>query len=149
MKYVPTRRSNVFFKAASLLHALVLGCSLAATSPSFSAVTESAGQPPFPVSAELRQEIEAYRLCARLNLPSDFNRVKDAASAATVALDRCRRHRFAVAGQFALDYPGTVRTKAFIDGLTLDLVNELAAWVDDVNARRVSPEIPRPERHTR
>lgn len=106
-------------------------------------------QPPMPMSVELQQEIEAYRLCGRLNLPPDFKRVKDAASAASVALDKCRKQRFAVAGQFALHYPGTLRTKDFIDSLTLDLLHELSAWLEDVDAKRVPPQMPRPERRTR
>ena len=72
-----------------------------------------------------------------------------AASAASVALEKCRKQRFAVAGQFALDYPGTIRTKAFIDSLTLDLLHELSAWLEDVDAKRVSPHMPMPERPSR
>jgi hypothetical protein len=99
-----------------------------------------------PRSAELAREIDAYRMCAKLNLPSDFAAVKDSASAAALALEKCRNQRYAVAGQFALDYPGTVRTRAFVDGLAIQLVDELSAWLEDVHAERVSPHPPAPRR---
>jgi len=137
---------RVSLKANRLLETLGCACCLLVALPTLAAAP---AQAPIPLSVELQQEIEAYRLCGRLNLPADFKRVKDAASAASVALDRCRKQRFAVAGQFALDYPGTMRTKSFIDGLTLDLVHELSGWLEDVDAKRVPPQMPRPERRNR
>ena len=123
---------------------------LAAVFPSAVVQAQPALKTVRPVlSVELQNEIEAYRLCGRLNLPPDFERVKDSAAAATVALDKCSRQRFAVAGQFALDFPGTVRTKAFIDSVTTDLVQELSAWLEDVDARRVPPQPPTPPRAAR
>ena len=127
------------------LHAVLLA--FTAMFPGAVALAQPASKPVRPIlSIELQNEIEAYRLCGRLNLPADFQRVKDSAAAATVALDKCSRQRFAVAGQFALDFPGTTRTKAFIDGVTTDLVQELSAWLEDVDARRVPPQPPMPPR---
>lgn len=151
MQPVSTCNSCVFLKVFRFsfgpwLPCVVLTLNLATTLPARAASPE---QRPLPLSVELQQAIEAYRLCGRLNLPPDFKRVKDATSAASVALNRCSKQRFAVAGQFALDYPGTVRTKSFIDSLTLDLVHELSGWLEDVDAKRVPPQMPPPERHTR
>lgn len=146
MLFVPARKPDVSLKTSRFFVAVFLCCSLPLAAV---AVTSSAGQPPLPVSVELQQQIEAFRLCGRLNLPPDFKRVKDSASAASVALDKCRKQRFAVAGQFALDYPGTVRTKSFIDSLTFDLVHELSGWLEDVDAKRVPPQMPKPERRNR
>jgi hypothetical protein len=127
---------------------VLLLCSISFHGAAVHAQTTSKAARPV-LSNDLQSEIEAYRLCGRLNLPPDFQRVKDAAAAATVALDKCSRQRFAVAGQFALDYPGTVRTKAFIDGVTTDLVQELSGWLEDVHARRVPPQPPMPPRTAR
>ncbi|QHI97122.1 hypothetical protein GT347_03460 [Xylophilus rhododendri] len=91
-------------------------------------------------SPALAREIEAYRVCATLNLPADFRPVKDSASAAALALEKCRKQRFVVAGQFALDHPGTYRTKAFVDELSTHLMQELSTWLEDVNSHRLPPQ---------
>ena len=103
--------------------------------------------PPRPYSAtarssQLGKTVEAYRMCARLNLPPDFWRVRDSAAAAAVALENCQKQRFIVAGQFALDNPGTTQTRAFVDNLSSQLVAELSQWLEDVDARRISPHPP-------
>ena len=85
-----------------------------------------------PESAGLRDAVETYRTCATLALPDNFSAVDDPRRAAEAALDRCRKQRLALAGQFALENPGTRKTAEYVDGMRQRLVNDLATWVRDM-----------------
>ena len=113
------------------------GCVLATSGAALSAAAAATSAPVH--SPQLQELVESYRLCIAINLPPDFRRVNDAESAAQVAAQKCADRRLQLAGRFALDNPGTRGTRAFIDGVTIQLVSELGSWLEDVNANRVSP----------
>ena len=145
-------RDLLFFDAAPGIGrslAVATGVLLLSTGATWAA-TAAVPLVPQTASPELKREVEAYRLCTTISLPSDFKRVKDSAAAVAVALEKCKRQRLAVAGQFALDNPGTPRTKAFVDELSVRMVEDLSGWIEDVDASRTPPDQPPyPSKHLR
>ena len=91
-------------------------------------------------SVDLVDAIENYRMCILVSLSPDLMRSHDPAAATYVASQRCIRPRLVVAGQYALDHPGTREARVFVDAVTARLLNELTMWVENVQAGRVSPD---------
>jgi len=132
---------------SALRRALPLLGVLAASQALMPAAASAQPVPPeMAWSPALVREVQAWRICARLHLPPDFQDVRDSSAAVAVALEKCRRQRHVVAGRYALDYPGTFQTQAFVDGVQIQLMEELSTWLEDVHARRVSPHPPLPHR---
>ena len=91
-------------------------------------------------SVDLVDAIENYRMCITVSLSPDLMRSQDPAAATYVASQRCTKPRLVLAGQYALDNPGTRETRVFVDAVTARLLNELTMWVENVQAGRVSPD---------
>ncbi|WPB58815.1 hypothetical protein [Xylophilus sp. GOD-11R] len=85
-----------------------------------------------PASEQLREAEEKYRTCAALSLPDNFSRIHEPRMAAERALDQCHKKRLALAGQFALDNPGTRRTGEYIEDVRVRLTGDLATWIADM-----------------
>lgn len=83
-------------------------------------------------SAALRAATETYRTCATLSLPDNFAKVGNTRLAAETALDLCNKKRLALAGQFALDNPGTRKTGEYVDGVRQRLAVDLSTWMTDM-----------------
>ena len=73
-------------------------------------------------SVDLVDAIENYRMCITVSLSPDLMRSRDPAAATYVASQSCTRPRLVVAGQYALDNPGTRETRAFVDAVTTRLL---------------------------
>lgn len=95
-------------------------------------------------SAALRAANETYRTCATLSLPDNFSKVGNTRLAAETALDLCQKKRLAVAGQFALDNPGTRKTGEYVDGVRQRLAVDLATWMTDMKTLGVQVGIQGP-----
>jgi len=87
---------------------------------------------PVQDSEGLRAAHESYRTCATLQLPDNFARVPSPKAAADAAVERCEKQRLALAGQFALDNPGTRATGAYIDTARQRVAADLANWMADM-----------------
>lgn len=90
-------------------------------------------------TASLDETVERYRLCIAMSLSPEMLKVKDAASATQVASQKCGGPRLELAGQFALDHPGTRQTQEYVDAVTTKLLADLSMWVENVQAGRESP----------
>ena len=117
------------FAASSLLWFACAGMSVAA----FAA-------PPLLDTSGQRIAIDAYQLCAQLNLPENFARAPDPQRAAAAAVDHCREEELVLAGQFALENPGTTQTQEFMRAQRRAAVTGLAAWMR--NLRPQQPAVP-------
>jgi hypothetical protein len=95
-------------------------------------------------SAALRAANETYRTCATLSLPDNFSKVGNPRLAAEAALDLCQKKRLAVAGQFALDNPGTRKTGEYVEGVRQRLAVDLATWMTDMKTLGVQVGIQGP-----
>jgi len=95
-------------------------------------------------SADLRAASETYRTCATLSLPDNFANVGNTRLAAETALDLCQKKRLALAGQFALDNPGTRKTGEYVDGVRQRLVTDLSTWMSDMKSLGVQVGIQGP-----
>lgn len=82
----------------------------------------------------LRGAHEKYRTCATLSLPDNFANIANPRHAAERALDLCQKKRLALAGQFALDNPGTRKTADYVDGVRVRMVADLATWITDMKS---------------
>jgi hypothetical protein len=89
-------------------------------------------------SPDMRLATERYRTCATLSLPENFAKIGDPRDAAEKALDRCHKKRLALAGQYALDNPGTRRAGDYVDGVRLRLTGDLATWIGDMKTLGVA-----------
>jgi len=114
--------------AASLLWFSCTGISVAA----FAA-------PPLLDTSGQRIAIDAYQLCAQLNLPENFARAPDAQRAAAAAVDRCREEELVLAGQFALENPGTSQTQEFMQAQRRVAVTGLVAWMRNLRPQQPVP----------
>ncbi|QHI96862.1 hypothetical protein GT347_01955 [Xylophilus rhododendri] len=85
-------------------------------------------------SEGLRAAAERYRVCAALSLPDNFSKVGNPRHAADKALTLCQKKRLALAGQYALDNPGTRSTGEYVDGVTERVARDLAGWITDMKS---------------
>ena len=76
-----------------------------------------------------RALFDSFQMCATLHLPEDFRRIRDPAGSARSAADACRREGLALAGQFALDNPGSRQVDVFFRLQHKRVVDSLSDWI--------------------
>ena len=94
-------------------------------------------------SAALLAAQDTYRTCATISLPDNFSKVVNTRLAAETALDLCQKKRLALAGQFALDNPGTRKTGEYVDGVRQRLATDLSTWISDMKSLGVQVGVQR------
>ncbi|QHJ00053.1 hypothetical protein GT347_19940 [Xylophilus rhododendri] len=85
-----------------------------------------------------RIAFDAFQLCAQLNLPENFSKVVDAQLTAAAAIANCRDEELTLAGQFALENPGTGGTREFIENQRRLVIADLVDWIRGVKRRQGS-----------
>ncbi|MCZ2497324.1 hypothetical protein GN316_11180 [Xylophilus sp. Kf1] len=95
-----------------------------------------AGLPRAALSAEpvvdialQRALFDSYQMCATLQLPENFRQIRDPGASAATAARQCRVERLAVAGQFALDNPGTQETARYLATQQKRVALALGNWI--------------------
>jgi len=84
---------------------------------------------PLTDTASQRAFFDSYQMCATLHLPEDFRQIRDPESSAGAAMRLCRVERLALAGQFALDNPGTFETDRYLKTRQKRIVATLGDWI--------------------
>ncbi len=97
-----------------------------------------AAQPMVDTSGQ-RIALDAYQLCAQLHLPDNFGAIKDVQHTVAVAVDACQAERMTLAGQFALENPGTTQTLEFINNHRRRVMSNLADFVRSTGQRSPAP----------
>jgi hypothetical protein len=110
-------------------HLVAIGCAM------FSA--HVAAQWPDDTAAQ-RTLFDSFQMCAALQLPEDFGRIRDPAGSARSAADACRREGLALAGQFALENPGSRQVEAFFKLQHKRVVDILGDWIS-ASTRGITP----------
>lgn len=83
-----------------------------------------------------RIAFDAFQLCAQLHLPENFAKVVDAQLAAAAAIANCREEELTLAGQFALENPGTGGTREFLESQRRLVTTDLVEWIRGVKRRQ-------------
>ncbi len=86
-----------------------------------------------------RIALDAYQLCAQLHLPENFGAIKDVQRTVEASVDACQTERMILAGQFALENPGTAQTLDFINGHRRGVMSNLADFVRSTGQRSPAP----------
>jgi hypothetical protein len=105
-----------FLVSAAALGLMCLVANVQAAEPA----ADTAGQ---------RALFDSYQMCATLHLPEDFRQIRDPESSATAATGLCRVERLALAGQFALDNPGTQETARYLATQRKRVIATLGNWI--------------------
>ena len=84
---------------------------------------------PLTNTVSQRALFDSYQMCATLHLPEDFRQIRDPEASAQAALRLCRLERLALAGQFALDNPGTRETDRYLKTQQKRIVATLGHWI--------------------
>ena len=100
----------------------------------FLALPVLAAQPLIDTSGQ-RIALDAYQMCAQLHLPDDFSIIQDVQHTVAVAVDACQAERMTLAGQFALENPGTTQTLEFINSHRRGVMAKLAEFVRSTRQR--------------
>ena len=85
---------------------------------------------PLPDTASQRALFGTFQMCAALGLPENLKAIKDADAAAATAATKCRTERLALAGQFALDNPGSRQIGRFMEAQHQRVVDILSDWIE-------------------
>ena len=80
-------------------------------------------------TASQRALFDSYQMCASLHLPEDFRQIRDPEQSVNAAIRLCRVERLALAGQFALDNPGTTETDRYLKSRQKRIVATLGSWI--------------------
>ena len=89
-------------------------------------------------TASQRALFDSFQMCATLHLPEDFRRIRAPADSARSAADACRRECLALAGQFALDNPGSRQVDVFFRLQHKRVVDSLSDWIA-ASSKAVTP----------
>lgn len=95
--------------------------------------------PPLLDTSGQRIALDAYQLCAQLHLPDNFAAIKDVQRAVAIAVDACPTERMTLAGQFALENPGTTQTLEFINNHRRGVMSNLTDFVRSTGQRGAAP----------
>lgn len=85
-----------------------------------------------------RIAFDAYHLCAQLHLPDNFATITDLHQVATDAANRCPEEALTLAGQFALENPGTNQTQEFLAGQKRLVATRLVEWIRGLRPQRAA-----------